>query len=183
MQLDVAFQDGYLIPWRKRLPEDFKTGSELLLTDKGGLVFQPRTGLYEQVCELDFSSMFPSIMVKYNISQETLRCACCPENRVPEIGHHICTKRRGLVPRTLEPVLERRRVYKRLMRRKKDPHFGKTCQFFDIAARRCTIYEARPFACRNFPGEGRCGYWDFLKFERDAQKDQGYISTTDHSGN
>lgn len=112
MQLDLAFQDGYLIPWRKRLPEDFKTGSELLLTDKGGLVFQPRIGLYEQVCELDFSSMFPSIMVKYNISQETLQCACCPENRVPEIGHHICTKRRGLVPRTLEPILERRRVYK-----------------------------------------------------------------------
>ncbi len=73
--------------------------------------------------------------------------------------------------------------YKRVMRRKKDTHFGKTCQFFDIDARRCTIYEARPFACRNFPGEGRCGYWDFLKFERAAQEDKDYISTTDHSGN
>lgn len=115
MQLDVAFQDGYLIPWRKRLPEDFKTGTELLLTDKGGLVFQPRIGLYEQVCELDFSAMFPSIMVKYNISQETLQCACCPENQVPEIGYHTCTKRRGLVPRTLKPILTRRRVYKARM--------------------------------------------------------------------
>ncbi|MGH7412253.1 MAG: DNA polymerase domain-containing protein, partial [Candidatus Methylomirabilis sp.] len=116
MQLDVAFQDGYLIPWRKRLPEEFKTGSEMLLTDKGGLVFQPRIGFYEQICELDFSAMFPSIMVKYNISQETLLCACCPENRVPEIGHHICTRRRGLVARTLEPVLERRRIYKTRMK-------------------------------------------------------------------
>lgn len=117
MQLDVAFRDGYLIPWRKRLPEAFKTGSELLLTDKGGLVFQPRIGLHEQVCELDFSAMFPSIMVKYNISQETLLCACCPENRVPEIGHNICTKRRGLVARTLAPLLERRSAYKALMKR------------------------------------------------------------------
>ena len=33
MQLDVAFSDGYLIPWRKRLPEDFKTGTEMLLID------------------------------------------------------------------------------------------------------------------------------------------------------
>jgi hypothetical protein len=73
--------------------------------------------------------------------------------------------------------------YKRMMRRKKDKYFGKTCQFFDIEARRCTIYEARPVSCRVFPGGGRCGYWDFLKFERDAQKDQDYISTTDHSGN
>ena len=116
MQLDVAFQDGYLIPWRKRLPEAFKTGSELLLTDKGGLVFQPRIGWYEQVGELDFSAMFPSIMVKYNISQETLLCACCPDNRVPEIGHHICAKRRGLVARTLAPLLERRSAYKRLLK-------------------------------------------------------------------
>lgn len=71
--------------------------------------------MYEQVCELDFSAMFPSIMVKYNISQETLQCACCPENQVPEIGYHTCTKRRGLVPRTLEPILTRRRVYKARM--------------------------------------------------------------------
>ena len=117
MQLDLAFHDGYLIPWRKRLPEEFKTGSEMLLIDKGGLVFQPRIGFREKVCELDFSAMFPSIMAKYNISQETLLCACCPENRVPEIGHNICTKRRGLVARTLEPVLERRRIYKTLMKR------------------------------------------------------------------
>jgi DNA polymerase elongation subunit (family B) len=116
MQLDLAFRDGYLIPWRKRLPEEFKTGNQMLLIDKGGLVFQPRIGLYEQVCELDFSSMFPSIMAKYNISQETVGCACCPENRVPEIGHNLCTKRRGLVARTLEPVLRRRSIYKTLMK-------------------------------------------------------------------
>lgn len=116
MQLDLAVQDGYLIPWRKRLPEEFKTGSEMLLTDKGGLVFQPRIGWHEQVGELDFSAMFPSIMVRHNISQETLLCACCPENRVPEIGHHICTKRLGLVPRTLAPLLERRRIYKTRMK-------------------------------------------------------------------
>ncbi|HLC41005.1 MAG TPA: DNA polymerase domain-containing protein, partial [Methylomirabilota bacterium] len=116
MQLDLAFSEGYLIPWRKRLPEEFKTGNQMLLIDKGGLVFQPRIGFREQVCELDFSSMFPSIMAKYNISQETVRCACCPENRVPEIGHNLCTKRRGLVARTLEPVLQRRSIYKTLMK-------------------------------------------------------------------
>ena len=73
--------------------------------------------------------------------------------------------------------------HERIMRRKKDEHFGMICQFFDTGARRCTIYEARPAACRKFPGEGRCGYWDFLKFERDGQEDESYISTTDHSGN
>ncbi len=73
--------------------------------------------------------------------------------------------------------------YKRVMRRQKDEHFGKICQFFDTTERRCTIYTARPSTCRIFPGEGHCGYYDFLKFERAGQEDETYISTTDHSGN
>ncbi len=70
--------------------------------------------------------------------------------------------------------------YKRVMRRKKDKHFGRICQFFDTEARRCTIYEARPWPCRDFPGEDNCGYWDFLSFERNAQEDENYVSTTYH---
>ncbi len=73
--------------------------------------------------------------------------------------------------------------YARIMRRKSDQHFGKICQFFDTELRRCTIYEARPSTCRIFPGEGHCGYYDFLKFERAGQEDEEYISTTDHSTN
>lgn len=70
--------------------------------------------------------------------------------------------------------------YKRVMRRKPDPHFGKICQFFDTEARRCTIYHFRPGVCRDFPGEGRCGYYEFLKFERAGQEDPEYVSTTNH---
>jgi DNA polymerase elongation subunit (family B) len=33
---------------------------------------------------------------------------------VPGLGYHICTKRRGLIPRILEPVIARRGRYKRL---------------------------------------------------------------------
>lgn len=67
------------------------------------------------------------------------------------------------------------------MRRKKDEIFGKICRFFDTKERRCTIYKARPSVCRSFPGEGRCGYYDFLKFERNAQDDSEFIALTDHS--
>ncbi len=73
--------------------------------------------------------------------------------------------------------------YARVMRRKKDETYGKICQFFDTEARRCTIYLARPSTCRVFPGEGHCGYYDFLKFERAGQEDEEYVSTTMHSGN
>lgn len=62
--------------------------------------------------------MYPSIMTRFNISPETVNCRCCrdePTARVPEIGHHTCLHRRGLVPRTLAPLLDKRARYKRLM--------------------------------------------------------------------
>jgi uncharacterized protein len=72
--------------------------------------------------------------------------------------------------------------YKRIMRRKRDVHYPMICQFFDTERRRCTIYEARPAACRAFPGGGRCGYYDFLAFERRAQNDPNFVARTDHAG-
>jgi Fe-S-cluster containining protein len=70
---------------------------------------------------------------------------------------------------------------KRVMRRKKDEHFGRICRFFDTKRRNCTIYEARPRACRAYPTKPRCGYYDFLKFEREHQQDPDYVATTDFS--
>ncbi len=118
MQLETACRDGLLIPYRKQEPEAFKSALELLQTDQGGLVFAPIVGYHEQVGELDFSSMYPSIMVRFNISPETVNCRCCrnePTARVPEIGHHTCLHHEGLVPRTLAPLLDKRAKYKRLM--------------------------------------------------------------------
>jgi uncharacterized protein len=69
--------------------------------------------------------------------------------------------------------------HKRIMRRQDDPHFGRICRFFDTEARRCTVYEARPEICRAFPNEDRCGYYDFLEFERRHQEDPTYVASTD----
>ena len=66
------------------------------------------------------------------------------------------------------------------MRRKNDTVYGRICRFFDTKNRRCTIYKARPAVCRSFPGGGRCGYYDFLAFERRAQEDDEFIALTNH---
>jgi DNA polymerase elongation subunit (family B) len=108
MQLDRAFQDDILIPWRKGEPERFKTAWDLLVADKGGLVFQPKLGIFEDVAEIDFASMYPTMMAIHNISPETVLCGCCENHRVPEVGYTICEKREGIVPKTLRPILARR---------------------------------------------------------------------------
>jgi Fe-S-cluster containining protein len=66
------------------------------------------------------------------------------------------------------------------MRRKKDTVYGRICRFFDTEKRCCTVYKARPSVCRSFPGAGRCGYYDFLAFERRAKEDDEFIALTDH---
>ncbi len=114
MQLDRAFQEGILIPWKKGEPEKFKTAWDLLVSDKGGLVFQPKLGIFEDVAEIDFASMYPTIMATHNISPETVLCGCCENHRVPEAGYTICEKRVGIVPKTLKPILARRTWLKRM---------------------------------------------------------------------
>jgi DNA polymerase II len=114
MQLDRAFQDNILIPWRKGEPEQFKTAWDLLIADKGGLVFQPKLGIFEDVAEIDFASMYPTMMAIHNISPETVLCRCCENHRAPEAGYTICEKREGIVPKTLRPILARRAWLKKM---------------------------------------------------------------------
>jgi DNA polymerase-2 len=116
MQLDVAVQRRLLIPWRKGEPERWKTADVLLKVDKGGLVFQPPVGTFEDVAELDFSAMYPSIMVQHNISAETLFCRCCDNHAVPEAGYPICARHEGLMAAMLRPLIERRAYYKKRLK-------------------------------------------------------------------
>jgi Fe-S-cluster containining protein len=62
-----------------------------------------------------------------------------------------------------------------ILRHRKDHVYKSMCMFFDQDERRCTIYAARPAVCRKYPYGNKCGYYDFLKFERAHQDDQDYI--------
>jgi DNA polymerase elongation subunit (family B) len=117
LQFYYATKDGILIPWKPVMAEHFKSRAELLIADRGGFIFEPELGVHEGVGELDFSSLFPSIMSKKNISPETVRCACCPDskNRIPELGWNVCERRpQGIVPKAVKIIVEKRMKYKRL---------------------------------------------------------------------
>jgi Fe-S-cluster containining protein len=58
----------------------------------------------------------------------------------------------------------------RILRHRDDDAFLTACRFLDSETRRCTIYQARPAACRSYPGTPRCGYYDFLSAERRRQE-------------
>jgi DNA polymerase II len=104
MQIATAFRQGVLVPWHKQQAEAPKTALELIRADMGGLVYQPTIGLHADVAEIDFVSMYPSVMVRFNISPETI----LPGRRDPETDLPATRPGRGLVPETLEPLLRKR---------------------------------------------------------------------------
>ena len=108
MQILTALRQGVLVPWHKQQAERFKTAYSLLQADRGGLVYQPTIGLHSQVAEIDFISMYPSIMEHFNISPETVGKGSTNGTFVPELEMTIDQDHRGLVPDTLQPLLEKR---------------------------------------------------------------------------
>jgi Fe-S-cluster containining protein len=64
------------------------------------------------------------------------------------------------------------------LRKRKDEFYGSACRFLDPRERRCTVYEARPSACRGYPYSKSCGYYQFLKFERNLQGDAKFVAMT-----
>ena len=65
---------------------------------KGGIVVEPKSGVYFDVAVLDFASLYPSLIKVHNLSYETVRCRHteCTSNKIPETEHWVCSKHRGL---------------------------------------------------------------------------------------
>ncbi len=126
VQYYAAHQMNILIPPVKRNPEYLKSVNELATIDRGGLIFQPRPGIYENVAEVDFASMYPTLMVTRNISPETICTRTqCPYNYrycvdIPGLSFRICNRRRGIVSKSLEVVVRKRNKFKELILRGTD---------------------------------------------------------------
>jgi DNA polymerase I len=93
-----AVKRGLAVPFRKSDPELVRRVTMLQGADRGGMMFQPAPGIYESVEELDFTSMYPAIIVRFNLSPET-------------VGH---PDRPGFLPAALDPLLGLRVTTKRM---------------------------------------------------------------------
>jgi len=112
MHVVTALRQDILVPYRKQQTEFFKDTLELIRADQGGLVYQPTIGLHANVGEIDFVSMYPSIIRQFNISPETVG-GRAPDaaslETLPSVEASIDEgERPGLLPLTLAPLLDRR---------------------------------------------------------------------------
>ena len=124
---------------------------------------------------------FP-IPVKAKYSCEKCPAYCCsyPDIEVTPRDIERLARHSGLA---YEQAEERFTKYDpkekvRLLRHQKDSVFDSVCVLLDQKTRRCSAYEARPAVCRDYPDSTRCGYYEFLKFERAHQDDPKFIALT-----
>jgi len=112
MQVITGLEKDLLVPYQKRQFEEFKTGLQLIQSDRGGMVYQPVTGLHTDVAQIDFISMYPAIIILSNISPEVP----LPDGLTP--AHDDL----GVVPLTLKPLYEKRIAIKQKIRTYPENH-------------------------------------------------------------
>lgn len=93
---------NYLIPNQEDiLKEKGEIHSQSIIKGKkfkGAIVIEPVRGVHFNVVVLDFASLYPSIIKKYNLSYETVQCPDpdCKNNILPGTDYCVCKKRIGL---------------------------------------------------------------------------------------
>ncbi len=126
MQDLTAMRRNVLIPYQRQKGEIPKTYNELVESDRGGLVLRPQLGIHGNVAVLDFASLMASIIIKWNVSPETVVSIVTEEHgfEIPELGIKILA-RPGLVPETLRDMRDKRITLKRWLKNmaKDDPLF------------------------------------------------------------
>ncbi len=109
----AAFKMKELVPNRVERPEE---------SYRGAIVLEPLRGVHENIAVLDFSSMYPSIMIKYNVGPDTLvrpgeECPECGCWVAPEVKHRFRKCPPGFFRLVLERLLELRRRVKEEMKK------------------------------------------------------------------
>ena len=107
LHIQEALRQEILVPCGRQKAERYKSLPDLVRLDQGGLVYQPPPGLHRDVAEIDFVSMYPSMLVNFNLSPETVRPSPTPSGDAFDPGL-VVDERPGFVSQSLRPLLEKR---------------------------------------------------------------------------
>ena len=93
---------GELLP--KRIEQPYRPYA-------GGMVLAPKPGLHENIADLDFKSMYPNLMIAYNLSPDTYVPPDQPEpesgvHEAPEVKHRFRKEPAGFYKEILSYLIE-----------------------------------------------------------------------------
>ncbi|MHA1596761.1 MAG: DNA-directed DNA polymerase [Candidatus Asgardarchaeia archaeon] len=107
-----AHKIGELIPNRGKIEH---------MTYRGGLVFSPEKGLHKNVAYMDFASLYPSLIIRYNIGPDTyvppfVELKGEDVYTAPEVGHRFLKDPPSIFKRAIEVLIEERKKVRATMK-------------------------------------------------------------------
>ena len=87
-----------------------RTLDEIIAKDNGGMILSPRVGLHENVVVLDYEDEYANLILKHNLSYETVTSTA--DGRIVNNGKGEL----GLLPTVLEKILKGRIFFKNLQK-------------------------------------------------------------------
>ncbi len=136
---------------------------------EGAFVFQPTPGLYENIVMFDFTSMYASVIVSYNLSLSTFEEL---KNKEP-----IFSKKKGFFPTMLEEIITLRKKYKEEYKKDKNPMKKATSNAYKLLANAAYGYQGF-FGARYYCREAAAATASFAKKNilevMDKIKKEGY---------
>jgi DNA polymerase I len=151
---------GYLIPTKEEILKlKGQTRSEAIIKGKkyqGAIVLDPPSGVFFNVYVLDFASLYPSIIKRWNLSYETVNPVYCPDSKlveVPDVGHKVCMSIPGLAAQVVGLLRDFRvKIYKKKAKDKSLPEVMRA--WYDVVQAAMKVYinaSYGVFGASNFP--------------------------------
>ncbi|MEM2918284.1 MAG: DNA-directed DNA polymerase [Candidatus Altiarchaeota archaeon] len=111
-----AFEKNILVPNKPpdRVAEERQRSSYV-----GAYVVEPKKGIHNSIVLFDFRSLYPSIIISYNIDPSTLDCNCCI-GKEKQGKYHFCKNKKGFIPEILRELIDRRIEVKRKLKEEID---------------------------------------------------------------
>jgi DNA polymerase I len=151
---------GLLIPRKEDLRElkSEQKSSAVIKGRKyaGAIVLDAPAGVFFNVVVLDFASLYPSIIKKWNLSYETVNPPKCPGGKlveVPDVGHLVCMSVKGITAQIVGLLRDFRvRIYKK---KAKDKSLSEEERhWYDVVQAAMKVYinaSYGVFGAENFP--------------------------------
>ena len=111
-------QREFVIPARMRAiskhHEQIRTLEDIVDMDKAGMIVSPEVGLHENVAVLDFNDEYANLVLRHNISYETL-------TNNHDTHRSSTNNQMGLLPEIMNEIVTRRIHYKKQLKEKLEP--------------------------------------------------------------
>lgn len=148
-----AQKEGFILPSIKRRPKDKYEGSYVVL---------PEPKIYENIVVMDFKSLYPSVMIGFNTSYETV-----DDNGEIKIDKYHFKKEPGMIPILVKSLLDRREEIKKEMKKIAD---GRTQEYKTLNLMQKAV---KVLANAMY---GALGFQNFRLYKREVASAITYIS-------